>query len=95
MLRPKSSKMRTRKTLTSATSESLTSELIAMWPDWYLNRNQRVFTNLLGQLLAQLPGHGPDNFGSMVLNVRVGMRDKHGTIIREQYAHTVHESIRV
>ena len=54
-----------------------------------LCRNQRILTSLLAQLLVPLPGHGPENFGSLILNVRIGMRDIDGTIIREQYVHVV------
>ncbi|KAH9846521.1 hypothetical protein C2E23DRAFT_890774 [Lenzites betulinus] len=46
--------------------------------------NQRMLPQLLGKVLDQFPGYGPENFGSLVMYVRIGMRDQEGVILREE-----------
>ncbi|KAH9858368.1 hypothetical protein C2E23DRAFT_880994 [Lenzites betulinus] len=46
--------------------------------------NQQLLPQLLGRVLNDFPGHGAQNFGPVVIYVRVGMRNREGVILREE-----------
>ncbi len=48
------------------------------------SRNQVNFLRALASLLHQLPGFGHTQIGAAIIHVRLAMRNKEGTVQREQ-----------